>query len=236
MLECSNEAVVAGFGVDGGDHGDEEEEIQIVEEDVDEEEEEDDEEVESQEKMPSFEEAFEDFVQANTCKGIRKSFEVMCVRVLKLNLKLIFEEGTSLAQIYSSCQQQHTQSQSRGSSFQFRMQQRQQLAQLSKQAPTRLVYQIIKAHIETNFNGSDGTMINTKNNNNKENAINNTNKNRYWKANDLWKRLDKRLSHKDYSRDTTSKDKYEKNETTPHVLIIGAGPVGKYHFFITLFI
>ena len=49
-----------------------------------------------------FEEAFEHFIQAQSSKSICKCFETMCVRVLDMDLKRAFDEGVSLAQIYTS--------------------------------------------------------------------------------------------------------------------------------------
>lgn len=130
-----------------------------------------------------FEELFDSFVQANSSKSIYKCFEAICDS-LSINRKEVFENGCSLAQFVNGSSLATSKY-----AYQYRMQQKQQLMQLSNQPPTRLVYQIIKAKTD------------------------------YWKANELWKKYDKRLNMKDYAKQlATFKDL--------NVLIIGCGPVG----------
>jgi len=157
-----------------------------------------------------FEDAFENFIQANTSKSICKFFEIMCTKppILDLDLKSIFDHGMSLAQIYSQANSlNHVPQSSRvsGGSFQYKMQQKQYLNQLKQQAPTRLVYQIIKAKMEA--------MCGLP-------ATNNIKQKPYWKANELWKKYDKRFNLKDFSSHSPHLNR------DMHVLIIGCGPVG----------
>jgi hypothetical protein len=157
-----------------------------------------------------FEDAFENFIQANTSKSICKCFEIMCTKPphLNLDLKQVFENGMSLAQIYSQANSaSHVPQSSRvsGGSFQYKMQQKQYFNQLSKQAPTRLVYQVIKAKMEATSGLTTANNIKQK---------------PYWKANELWKKYDKRLSLKDFSQQSPHFNK------DMHVLIIGCGPIG----------
>jgi hypothetical protein len=122
-----------------------------------------------------FEEAFESFIQADSSKEILNCFDNICTKSLKLNCKQIFENGINLADLYAAtARNTNTPTSSRlsGGSYQFRIKQKQHLAQLASQPPTRLIYQVIKEKTE------------------------------YWKANELWKCYDKRLNMKDYSKNS----------------------------------
>ena len=161
-----------------------------------------------------FEDAFESFIQANTSKSICKCFEIMCTKPpnLNLDLKSIFDNGMSLAHIYTQANSlSHVPQSSRvsGGSFQYKMQQKQYLNQLKQQPPTRLVYQLLKAKMEA-MSGLPLT-------NNTNNSIR---QKPYWKANELWKKYDKRFSLKDFSSHSPHFNR------DMHVLIIGCGPVG----------
>ena len=93
---------------------------------------------------------------------------------------------------------------SRFTTYQYKQQQRQQLAQLAQEPPTRLLYQIVKAtHAQTAASRP------------------------YWKANELWKKYDKHKAqyaalHTTHHNTNTSANL----NRNMHVLIIGCGPVG----------
>jgi hypothetical protein len=118
--------------------------------------------------MRSFEDLFEDFLQANTSKLICNLFENI-IKLLNIDAQNVFENFNTF--ILNNNQQQH-------------------------QLPnTRLIYQIIKS------------------------------KTNYWKANELWKKYDKRASLKDYLLLSRKQSSNNKNKDL-NVLIIGCGPVG----------
>jgi hypothetical protein len=51
-------------------------------------------------------------------------------------------------------------------------------------------------------------------------------KTNYWKANELWKKYDKKVSCKDYANTSKTTNQINKSSSNLNVLIIGCGPVG----------
>ena len=148
-----------------------------------------------------FEECFESFVQANSSNLICKCFDNI-LKCLQIDAKDVFENGYN---VFSQQQQQQADllkklSASNSLSYQYRLQRQQYIAAnnsrlsssaASQQPNTRLIYQILKS------------------------------KTNYWKANELWKKYDKRANLKDYSKPKNVSALKDLN-----VLIIGCGPVG----------
>jgi len=129
--------------------------------------------------MPSFEDLFEKFIQANSSKSICKSFENI-VKLLNIDTQHVFEHTYT----FSNNQQNNNNNNNNTN----------RLFQQPQQPNTRLLYQIIKS------------------------------KTNYWKANELWKKYDKRASLKDYL--LTNNKMNSSDHKDLNVLIIGGGPVG----------
>jgi hypothetical protein len=146
----------------------------------------------------SFESLFEAFIQANSSKSIVRSFDQIC-RHLKINPKQVSEGGFDLSAHHANASKN-----SPSQSMQSRMKSYSLLGgnrtngatPTYPQQPafpncTRLLYRIMKA------------------------------KTNYWKANELWKKYDKKANLKDYFINRNSSAYKDVN-----VLIVGCGPVG----------
>ena len=155
-----------------------------------------------------FESFFETFIQANSSKSIVKSFDHMC-KHLKFHPKQIYENGFNL----------NASSASIGAGF------------TAKNSPMQISG---SAHHQNKINSSSN--LNYRLNNmsssslaNNSASFNNTrliykiikSKTNYWKANELWKKYDKKANSKDYAINRNLHEFKDLN-----ILIIGCGPVG----------
>jgi hypothetical protein len=152
----------------------------------------------------SFESLFETFIQANSSKSISRAFDQIC-KHLKINPKQVFDNGYDLTHSHPNSNAKSSPSSQfisnhRAKSYSLLTGTRvngsspqRQAAQQGVPPPnyTRLLYRIIKA------------------------------KTNYWKANELWKKYDKRANLKDYFINRNSPAFRDVN-----ILIVGCGPVG----------
>ena len=141
-----------------------------------------------------FEHAFDQFLHANSSRSILKCFDNIC-ECLHIDRKQIFEKGHVLnagatpSPLHLSYTHHSSTGISHVQSNHNRITTTRFFPGQSKPVLTRLVYQVIKS------------------------------KSDYWKANELWKRYEKRVNSKDYAKKSDSFKELE-------VLIIGCGPVG----------